>query len=88
VDWLMIMARIDTYHRPAPPRQRRGETVKAVVVPKPGAELTEDGIITWARDHMAAYKVPRSVELASDLPRSGSGKILWRVLQEREDALA
>jgi len=67
---------------------RRGETVKAVVVPKPGAELTEDGIITWAREHMAAYKVPRSVELADDLPRSGSGKILWRVLQEREDARA
>jgi fatty-acyl-CoA synthase len=67
---------------------RRGETVKAVVVPQPGTELTEDGIIAWARDNMAAYKVPRAIELAQDLPRSGSGKILWRVLQEREDEMA
>jgi fatty-acyl-CoA synthase len=67
---------------------RRGESVKAVVVPKPGAALTAEDVITWARDNMAAYKVPREVELAEDLPRSGSGKILWRALQEREDARA
>jgi fatty-acyl-CoA synthase len=67
---------------------RRGETVKAVVVLKPSArgEVTEQQIIDWSREQMAAYKVPRSVEFVDSLPKSGSGKIMWRVLQEKEDA--
>ena len=66
----------------------RGETVKAVVVLRDSARghTTEQDIIDWAREHMAAYKVPRLVEFADALPRSGSGKVMWRVLQEREAA--
>lgn len=66
----------------------RGESVKAVVVLREGwqGELTEQQFIDWARDHMAAYKVPRSVSFVEALPRSGAGKVMWRVLQSQEDA--
>ncbi|MET0342311.1 MAG: long-chain fatty acid--CoA ligase [Polyangiales bacterium] len=66
---------------------RRGETVKAVVVLKQSArgELNEEQLIEWARTQMSAYKVPRSVQFVETLPKSGTGKILWRVLQEEED---
>jgi fatty-acyl-CoA synthase len=40
----------------------------------------------WARETMAAYKVPRQVEFLDVLPKSGTGKIMWRVLQEQEAA--
>jgi len=65
---------------------RSGERVKAVVVPKPAmrAALTAEQIIAWAREHMAAYKVPREIEFVDALPRSATGKIDWRLLQERE----
>ena len=64
----------------------RGETVKAVVVPRAEVRATiqPEDIVTWAREHMAAYKVPRIVEFVDALPKSGSGKVMWRVLQERE----
>ena len=64
----------------------RGETVKAVVVLRTEAKgtTTEQDIIDWAREHMAAYKVPKLVEFVDALPRSGSGKVMWRQLQERE----
>lgn len=64
----------------------RGETVKAVVVLNPGASLTDKELATWAHDHMAAYKVPRLLEVVDELPKSGSGKVLWRELQEAEAA--
>ncbi|MCX5540333.1 long-chain fatty acid--CoA ligase [Paraburkholderia sp. CNPSo 3076] len=65
---------------------RRGETVKAVVVldPKQVGRVNEDDIIAWAHDNMAAYKAPRIVQFVDALPKSGSGKILWRKLQEEE----
>ena len=63
---------------------RRGETVKALVVLKPGHEVTPQQIIDWAHEHMAAYKSPRIVQIVPSLPRSGSGKVMWRELQERE----
>jgi fatty-acyl-CoA synthase len=65
----------------------RGETVKAVVVPRAEVRDTvkEQDVIDWARDHMAAYKVPRRVQFVDALPRSGAGKVLWRVLQEEEN---
>ncbi len=65
----------------------RGESVKAVVVPRAEhrSRFRPDDLIAWAREHMAAYKVPRSVELVEALPRSASGKVLWRVLQSEED---
>ena len=64
----------------------RGETVKAVIVLRAEARGTAkpDDIIAWAREHMAAYKVPRIVELADALPKSGSGKVMWRLLQEQQ----
>ena len=68
------------------PDPRRGETVKAVVVLKAHArdKVTAEELTEWARQNMAAYKVPRVWEFADNLPKSASGKILWRVLQERE----
>jgi fatty-acyl-CoA synthase len=65
---------------------RRGETVKAVVVLKPTArgDVTEDTLLAWAKDNMAAYKVPATIEFAEALPKTATGKIQWRVLQERE----
>ena len=65
----------------------RGETVKAVVVPRPESRgrVTERDIVEWCRKHMAAYKVPRVVEFADTLPKSGAGKVLWRKLQEGQD---
>jgi fatty-acyl-CoA synthase len=64
----------------------RGETVKALVVLRESARdgATPQDVIDWARGHMAAYKVPRIVEFVDSLPRSGAGKVMWRVLQERE----
>lgn len=62
----------------------RGETVKAVVVRRAGAELTAEELMAWAREHMAAYKVPRLIEFADALPKSGAGKVMWRLLQDRE----
>lgn len=65
---------------------RRGETVKAFVVLRAGADASAQEIIAWAHDHMASYKVPQIVEFVPGLPRTGSGKVQWRLLQEREDA--
>ncbi len=70
----------------AAPDPRRGETVKALVVPRESyrGKVTPEEIIEWAKGEMAAYKYPRSVEFVETLPKSGSGKVLWRVLQEQE----
>ena len=64
----------------------RGETVKAIVVLRAEArgKTTADDITTWARDNMAAYKVPRLVQFVDALPKSGSGKVMWRLLQDQE----
>jgi fatty-acyl-CoA synthase len=64
----------------------RGETVKAVVVLKNAAKGTAaEDIIGWARGRMAAFKVPRVVEFVDQLPKTATGKILWRELQEEEN---
>ena len=67
---------------------RRGETVKAVVVLKPAhvGRVTEQEIADWAHANMAAYKAPRIVQFAASLPKSGTGKVMWRSLQEAENA--
>lgn len=64
---------------------RRGETVKAVIVLRSGAFATQDEIVAWAKGHMATYKVPRVIEFADSLPRTASGKVQWRVLQDAEN---
>jgi fatty-acyl-CoA synthase len=68
----------------------RGETVKAVIVLRPEwrGKITEQAIIDWCRENMAAYKHPRIVEFVDALPKSGAGKIMWRELQDREAAAA
>lgn len=66
----------------------RGETVKAVVVLRAthrGA-VSESEIIEWTRQNMATYKHPRIVEFVDALPKSATGKVQWRVLQEAEAA--
>ena len=64
----------------------RGESVKAMVVLRGThkGQVTEQAIIDWCRENMAVYKVPRAVEFLDALPKSGSGKVMWRLLQEQE----
>jgi fatty-acyl-CoA synthase len=64
----------------------RGETVKAVVVLRPShrGQVSEQDIVEWCRANMAVYKVPRLVQFVDALPKSGSGKVMWRSLQEAE----
>ena len=66
----------------------RGETVKAVVVIREASrgQVSEQDVIDWARANMAAYKAPRIVEIVDTLPKSATGKILWRALQEKQQA--
>jgi fatty-acyl-CoA synthase len=64
----------------------RGETVKAVVVLRASHkdQLNEQDIINWCRENMAIYKAPTHVQFVDALPKSGSGKVMWRALQEAE----
>jgi long-chain acyl-CoA synthetase len=62
----------------------RGETVKAFIVLKPGETATEEEIITFCRERLAAYKVPKLVEFRSSLPKSAIGKVLRKILREEE----
>ena len=66
----------------------RGETVKAIVVLRTDArcQVVERDIVTWAHENMAAYKAPRLVEFVETLPKSGAGKVMWRLLQDKENA--
>jgi long-chain acyl-CoA synthetase len=66
------------------PDAYRGETVKAFVSLKPGASVTEEALIAFCRERMAAYKYPRQIEFVDDLPKTASGKILRRELRDRE----
>jgi fatty-acyl-CoA synthase len=70
----------------AVPDARQGESVKAVVVRKPGSTLTEAELIAWAREHMAVYKAPRQVEFRAALPKSSTGKVAWREIQAEVQA--
>jgi len=65
---------------------RQGEAVKALVVLKAGASLASAELIGWCREAMAVYKAPRFVEFVEALPKSNTGKILWRELQQKENA--
>ncbi|WP_370209521.1 long-chain fatty acid--CoA ligase [Alloalcanivorax venustensis] len=68
------------------PHERRGETVKACVVLAADhkGKVSEDEIIAWCKEQMAAYKVPQIVEFRDELPRSPTGKVMWRAMQEEE----
>jgi len=68
------------------PDPYRGETVKAYIVLKPEykGKVTEQEIIQFCKERLAAYKVPKLVEFRDELPKSAVGKILRRVLREEE----
>jgi fatty-acyl-CoA synthase len=51
-------------------------------------KIAAQDIIGWCRERMAAYKYPRIIEFVDELPKSGSGKVQWRLLQEKENASA
>lgn len=64
------------------PDAKWGEAVKACVVGKPGHVVDPDSVIQWARERIAAFKVPKSVDVIEELPRNATGKILRRSLRE------
>ncbi|MEZ0122364.1 MAG: long-chain-fatty-acid--CoA ligase [Candidatus Reddybacter sp.] len=63
------------------PDEQWGEAIKACVVLRPGAELSEEEIITYARTQIAGFKAPKSIDFIPELPRNPSGKILRRELR-------
>ena len=66
------------------PDPKWGEVVMACVMLKPGSTLTADDLIAFCRKSLASYKIPRRIEFSdTELPKSGSGKILKRLLRER-----
>jgi len=66
------------------PHEYRGETVKAFIVKKEEEELTEEDVITYCKENLAAYKVPKIFEFIDELPKSAVGKILRRKLKDME----
>ncbi|WP_235562122.1 AMP-binding protein [Marmoricola sp. Leaf446] len=66
------------------PDAYRGESVKAFVSLKPGAEVTAEEVVAFCKERMAAYKYPRSVEFVDELPKTTTGKILRRELRDQE----
>ena len=66
------------------PHHTHGEEVKAFVILEPGAQVTEEQLIAWCRDQMAAYKYPRAIEFTTMLPTTATGKILKRELVTAE----
>jgi long-chain acyl-CoA synthetase len=69
------------------PHERWGETVLALVVLAPGASVDAAELIGFAREKLAGYKLPRSVEFVAELPRSPAGKVLKRELRARYGSL-
>ena len=67
------------------PHHNNGEVPKAFVLKKEGAQVTGVDIVRYSKEHLAHYKVPRKVEFVNDWPLSGAGKIMRRVLKEREN---
>jgi long-chain acyl-CoA synthetase len=65
------------------PDERWGETVVAIVVRAPGSTAGPSELVTFARSRLAGYKLPRSVEFVSELPRNAAGKVLKRELRAR-----
>jgi fatty-acyl-CoA synthase/long-chain acyl-CoA synthetase len=64
------------------PDEQWGEKVHAAIVLRPGDSLSEQDVLSYAREHLAGYKIPRSISFLAELPRTGSGKILKRQLRE------
>jgi long-chain acyl-CoA synthetase len=64
------------------PDERKGEVVVAAVVLKPDISFTESELESWCRNHLAGYKIPRSLMIVGDLPRVHGWKLLRRTLRE------
>jgi acyl-CoA synthetase (AMP-forming)/AMP-acid ligase II len=64
------------------PSEKWGEAVHAHVVKEPGSDLTAEELIAYAREQIAGYKVPKSIEFVDELPRNASGKLLKHVMRE------
>ena len=64
------------------PDEKWGEALKAIVVLRDGATLLEEELITFCREYLAGFKIPRSMDLIDELPRNPSGKVLKRELRE------
>jgi long-chain acyl-CoA synthetase len=65
------------------PHERWGETVTALIVPRPGTTCAAEELVGFARDRLAGYKLPRVIEFVDELPRTPTGKVLKRRLRER-----
>ena len=65
------------------PDETKGELAKAFVVCRSGAELDPDDVLEFCRHRLAAYKVPRAIEIVDDLPKTSSGKVLRRELRAK-----
>ncbi len=63
------------------PDDKWGEAVKAIIVPKPDKNPSPESVINWAKERIAAYKCPKTVDFAKELPRNPSGKILRKDLR-------
>jgi long-chain acyl-CoA synthetase len=68
------------------PDEYRGESVKAFVVKREGAAVTEEELLSFCGERLAPYKTPKSLEFRDELPKSAVGKLLRRVLAEEERA--
>jgi Acyl-CoA synthetases (AMP-forming)/AMP-acid ligases II len=66
------------------PDEYRGETVKAYVSLKPGAEVEAEALVAFCKERLAAYKYPRQIEFVDELPKTASGKVLRRELRDKE----
>jgi acyl-CoA synthetase (AMP-forming)/AMP-acid ligase II len=63
------------------PDEKWGEVPKALIVLKPGMQVTEDEIIHHVREYLAGFKAPKSVEFRDEFPKGGTGKILKQELK-------
>ena len=67
------------------PHPKKGEYIKAYVVPKRGQEITPEEIISFCKKNLSPYMVPKEVEMRNELPKSMIGKVLRRSLREEEE---
>ena len=64
------------------PNEKWGEQVHAIVVLQPDCSLSEMDLLVYARENLAGYKVPKSVEFVEELPTNATGKVLKKILRE------
>jgi long-chain acyl-CoA synthetase len=64
------------------PHDQHGEEIKAYVILNEGQGVSEEDIVSWSKEQMAAYKYPRIVEICESLPMTATGKILKKELRQ------